>query len=271
MDAMGIAGQLPPELDFPLRVLQNYEGLIAFARPDSGTEGGSSLGGQLVYAAELDAGGSAFIVAANIAGAATLAATADLAAQRQAVRDGVADFLVNSLDEALRILKNEVRKRGTVAVCVGLATEAVEREMRERGVVPDVIRSSAQGMSSPVSSAQQVEPAPARQGLSTVAWSVASAPALWLPRIDALILDCLAADAWVERRWLRLAPRFVGRMANRARTLRCESAVAKCAVRAIESGALRGQIGAPVEMEVLRDGLVERFGFSPAAPSADRA
>ena len=56
------------------------------------------------------------------------------AAQKQAIRDGVADFLVNSLDEALRILKNQLRKRETVAVCVGLAPADVEREMKERGV-----------------------------------------------------------------------------------------------------------------------------------------
>ena len=83
------------------------------------------------------------VVAANIAGAATLVATADRAAQRQAIRDGVADFLVNSLDEALRILKNQLRKRETVAVCVGLAPEAVEREMKERGVAPDLLRADA--------------------------------------------------------------------------------------------------------------------------------
>ena len=64
--------------------------------------------------------GRALVVAANIAGAATLAATADRAAQKQALRDGVADFLVTSLDEALRILKNQLRKRETVAVCVAL-------------------------------------------------------------------------------------------------------------------------------------------------------
>ena len=62
--------------------------------------------------------GRALLLAGNIAGAASLAVTADAAAQKQSIRDGVADFLVNSLDEALRILKNEVRKREPVAVCV---------------------------------------------------------------------------------------------------------------------------------------------------------
>ncbi len=46
---------------------------------------------------------------------------------------------MTSLDEALRILKNEIRKRETVAVCVAAAPETVEREMLERGVLPDLL------------------------------------------------------------------------------------------------------------------------------------
>lgn len=49
--------------------------------------------------------------AANIAGAASLSATTDAIAQRNSIRDRVVDFLVTSLDEARRILKNEIRKR----------------------------------------------------------------------------------------------------------------------------------------------------------------
>src|SRR5208337_4073242 len=97
----------------------------------SGSNAEPNLGGKLLYAGELDAQGRALLVAANIAGAASLAAVAEPVAQRQAIRDGVVDFLVNSLDEALRILKNEIRKRETVAVCVTLAPETVEREMLE--------------------------------------------------------------------------------------------------------------------------------------------
>ena len=78
-----------------------------------------TLGGKLLYIGELDPAGRALAVAGNIAGVASLCASADPAIQKQAVRDGVVDFLVTSLDEALRILKNEIRKREPVAVCVG--------------------------------------------------------------------------------------------------------------------------------------------------------
>ena len=141
---MALAAPSPEALDFGARVAKAYAKLIAcgIADPESG------LGGRLFYAGELDEEGRALIVAANIAGAATLAASADRAAQKQAIRDGVADFLVNSLDEALRILKNQLRKRETVAVSVTMKPAAMEREMNERGVAPDLVRRDA-GPASP--------------------------------------------------------------------------------------------------------------------------
>ena len=102
--------------EFVVRVERAYLALLATDLADAGI----GLGGSLLYAGELDRDSRALIVAANIAGAASLAATADRTAQKQALRDGVADFPVNSLDEALRILKNQLRKREPVAVCVGL-------------------------------------------------------------------------------------------------------------------------------------------------------
>src|SRR5580692_3986364 len=81
----------------------------------------AGLGGKLVWTAGLDERGCALMRAANIAGAASLGCTADPAALRHANREGVADFLVTSLDEALRILKNEIRKQQTVSVGISAA------------------------------------------------------------------------------------------------------------------------------------------------------
>jgi hypothetical protein len=195
-------------LDFTLEVERLYAGLMRFAAAAE-----PSLGGRLLYAGELDAPARALLVAANIAGAASVAATAVPGAQKQAVRDGVADFLVNSLDEALRILKNEIRKRETVAVCIAVAPEAVEGEMQERGVVPDIVR--------PIKHEAMAE------GDVLLAWSVAAAPAQWLPKLDAIALDCLektgGSSIGAARRWLRLAPRYVGRLGQGVRVLRCEA------------------------------------------------
>src|SRR5579864_9118351 len=122
------------EAAFALRVLSFYNRLT----PAEGSDE-PDLGGRLLYAGELDEDGRALIVAANIAGAASLCATANEHQQKQAVRDGIVDFLVTSLDEALRILKNEIRKHAPVAVCIAAAPAEIEGLMAERGVQPDLL------------------------------------------------------------------------------------------------------------------------------------
>ncbi len=214
---------MAPDISFIAEVDCFYAGLMLRAQADT------DLGGKLVYAGELDAECRALVVAANIAGAASLVATADAAAQKLAIRDGVADFLVNSLDEALRILKNEIRKRQPVAVCVALAPDAVEREMLERGVLLDLLRgnSAVPTLAAFCShGARNLVLADAEQDQTVLTWSVAVSPALWLPRLDAIALDCLSPDAWAARRWLRLAPRYLGRLAQGVRLLSCDKETA---------------------------------------------
>jgi len=220
-------------LDFTLEVERQYAGLMRTAAPAAEP----SLGGRLLYAGELDAPARALLVAANIAGAASLVATADPGARKQAVRDGVADFLVNSLDEALRILKNEVRKRETVAVCIAAPPEAVEREMQERGVVPDI--------------RQPIELAAKAEGTVLLAWSVTAAPAQWLPKLDVVALDCLekigSSKIGAARRWLRLAPRYLGRLGQGVRVLRCEADVANEFKSRVREAVDHGEISVAVD------------------------
>ncbi|HSZ16032.1 MAG TPA: hypothetical protein VK764_02955 [Terracidiphilus sp.] len=208
----------PTALDFSLQTYRSYASLMQHAPARSGADGRAqpSLGGQLFWAGELDATGRALVVAGNIAGAATLTATGDSDTQRQAVRDGIVDFLVTSLDEALRILKNEIRKHATVAVCVGAALDGVEGEMVERGVRPDLVRKDGIGAADEDERRERaggLEVEPLRMK-ALVAWSVEASPALWLPRLDALALDCLEADDAVAQRWLRGAGRYLGKLSR---------------------------------------------------------
>ncbi len=197
------------------------------------------------------------LVAANIAGAASLAATADTAAQKQAIHDGVADFLVTSLDEALRILKNEIRKRETVSVCIAADPHAVEAEMIERGVLPDLL---APGTTFAQGRHRLDPPMPSRDSVS-LSWSVAASPARWLPKIDAMAIDCLGSEATIAalsaRRWLRLAPRYLGRLANNLRLLRCSRPLADAIRMRIESAVLAGEIDVPVRVAL--DGAEVQF------------
>jgi hypothetical protein len=248
---------------FALQVEQLYAGLILAGRSnpagrsgfaseagDRRTDSEQGLGGTLLYTGELDEEARALMVAANIAGAASLAVSADASAAKQAVRDGVADFLVTSLDEALRILKNEIRKRQTVAVCVALTPKTREadfvREMAERGVVPDLVR--------------PVEVAALQKDEALLAWRVATAPALWLPKLDLIALECLEGEAGSTRagstraafgrRWLRLAPRYMGRLGQGLRLLRCDEVSAAKFIERVREEADGGKIVAQVEIQL---------------------
>ena len=225
-----------------------------------------SLGGKLLYTGELDAEGRALIVAANIAGAASLAATAEPAAQKQAIRDGVADFLVTSLDEALRILKNEIRKRETVAVCVAAAPDAVEREMLERGVLPDLLRPGAavpEYAAFLSQGAQQIQLSSPEKNQTLLAWSVAASPAQWLPKLDAIAFNCLAPEDATARRWLRLAPRYLGRLAQNQRLLRCNKDTAQKFLEQLRNHVEQGEIKVPVEIRLTTPAQTEQHKFSP--------
>ena len=258
-------------LEFVLQVERIYASLIAAADLDSGREPG--LGGRLLYAGELDAEGRALLVAGNIAGAASLAATADAAAQKQAIRDGVTDFLVNSLDEALRILKNEIRKRTPVAVCLALAPEIVTREMLERGVLPDLLRPGAAAAPKSASflglGAREIALAAPGESQPMLTWRVAAAPARWLPKLDAIALNCFSLEsspaASSARRWLRLAPRYLGRLAQGVRVLRCEPEAAKEFTARAQLAVDRGEIGVEVLVNVSENGETRMFRLSPSA------
>jgi Urocanase Rossmann-like domain len=258
-------------LDFAVKVERLYSTMIEDGKPSEPAEPDlhpdaqkePSLGGKLLYAAELVPHGRALLVAANIAGAASLAATADPAAGKQAMRDGVADFLVNSLDEALRILKNEIRKREAAAVCVAMAPEAVEREMMERGVVPDLLADLLHRA--------QLPQAPPGQVLVT--WTVTSAPAQWLPRLDALAIDCLRKSATgqpsIAARWLRLAPRYLGRLAQNFRLLHCQPEIAQEFVSRTKSAVDRGEIAVEVQITINGNQSILRQSPHPPTDSAN--
>jgi urocanate hydratase len=249
-------------VDFVARAAQAYAKLITspHADPESG------LGGSLFYAGEMDDEGRALVVAANIAGAATLVASADLATQKQAIREAVADFLVTSLDEALRILKNQLRKRETVSVCVAIDPAAMEREMDERGVRPDQLRRE-------VPSATIHEALIHRRGgnheadltsiPALVAWRVDSTRHKDLAVLDAIALECLDADDWAARRWLRLAPRYLGRLAQDLRLLSTHREFIARFSEQLSERVDRGEIAFPYEIFSYVQGLDYSHQFDP--------
>jgi urocanate hydratase len=241
-----------PSYSFLRETYLLYLSIIPSKGAVSNSEEESGLGGKLLYAGELDQEGRALMIAGNIAGAASLSGSADLTAQKQAVRDGVADFLVNTLEEALRILKNEIRKRNAVAVCVAATPTTIESEMLERGVKPDLHRDSLV--------VPEMEPIENRQ---LVSWCVGSAPARWLPKVDAIAMACIAPEAEFDRRWLRLSPRYLGRMAQGIRILSGDAEFADQFAERVRKSVRSGEIGAEVWIQVVGDRLSNEHRILP--------
>ena len=262
---MALTDPSPAVLDFGARVAEAYAKLLVCGNADRE----SGLGGKLFYAGELDGEGRALVVAANIAGAATLAASADRAAQKQAIRDGIADFLVTSLDEALRILKNQLRKRETVAVSVAMEPAAMEREMNERGVAPDLFRGEvavAALHEALLLEQGKIDEADLNGAPGLVVWRADSARHQDLALLDRIALTCLDANEWAARRWLRLAPRYLGRLAQGMRLLRTEHEFVARFSEQLKVRVECGEITFPYEIRAYIRGAEEKICFEPEKP-----
>src|ERR1700693_1200140 len=100
------------------------------------------LAGKLVVTGGMGGMGGAQPLAATMNGAAFLAIDVDPERIKRRVKTGYCDVMVTNLDEALRILKNAVRKREAVSVgLVGNCADVIP-ELARRGVVPDVLTDS---------------------------------------------------------------------------------------------------------------------------------
>ena len=175
----------------------------------------TDLGGQLLYAAELDSAASSIIRGANIAGVASLAASSNSLALRQAQREGVIDFLVNTLDEALRILKNEIRKRQPVAVAVSLAPQTITQEMLDRGVLPDLLPPESSpdfGDFAPfLAKCKCKAPAQSFPSIRTAASTSGTIPTAYTNRpadFEAILEAHLSPADQPAHRWLHMSPRY---------------------------------------------------------------
>src|SRR5947209_15781897 len=100
---------------------------------------GGSLEGKLIVSGGMGGMGGAQPLAATMAGAAFLGIDVDAERIKKRLKTGYCDFMVNTLDEALRILKNAVRTKEAVSVGLVCNCADVLPELAERGVVPDIL------------------------------------------------------------------------------------------------------------------------------------
>ena len=94
--------------------------------------------GQLVFACGTGVIATGLPAAVSIVGGTSLVLDPDMVAVKSVFRQGGVDFVVNTLDEALRVLKNEIRKHRPLSVALEGPVQPAIDEMRERGVLPDL-------------------------------------------------------------------------------------------------------------------------------------
>ena len=100
---------------------------------------GGDLSGKLIVSGGMGGMSGAQPLAATMTGACFLGIEVDPERIKKRLKSGYCDFMVNSLDEALRILKNSLRKKEAVSVgLVGNCADVIP-ELAERGVVPDIL------------------------------------------------------------------------------------------------------------------------------------
>ena len=100
---------------------------------------GGSLAGRLVVSAGMGGMGGAQALAVTLNGGAFLGIDANSARIKRREKAGFCEVMVNNLDEALRILKNAVRRREPASVgLIGNAAEVLP-ELAQRGVLPDLL------------------------------------------------------------------------------------------------------------------------------------
>lgn len=224
------------------RIYAFYEGLYASGR---------QLGGSLLLYEGLDEAGRIAALAGNIAGVATLGIDSNSAALKQAVNDGVCDFLVNNLDEALRILKNEIRKKQPVSVCLSQEFGAAVGEIVERGLQPDFLAVEQPSAAVDVLRTRGAMAVLPHEGQGVgVAYTASTSPTLWLPKIDAIAASVLDSADDKRQRWLRFASRYLGRLTGGTHFLRMTNSEATAFRVAIEGKIADGTIACAVRIVI---------------------
>jgi hypothetical protein len=237
------------------RVRAYYAPLCAAAAAQFGT---GSLAGRLLLIDGLANEGDALLIAASIAGGASLTLETRPDAVRHCVRNGIVDFAVTTLDEALRILKNEVRKQQPIAVLLEREPTSVLEEMVERGAQPDLLRWTAPepALRAHIDTlknrgarllppALETAPDPARE----VCWRAGEGGSSALRQLDLLVSQILPQEDAERQNWIARAPRYLPRALRLERCVAMTERECVAFIAAVEERAQQGTLAARVAID----------------------
>ncbi len=92
-----------------------------------------------------------------------------------------------------------------------------------------------------------------------VTWAVDTAAHLWMPKIDAMAATILPNEQDERRRWLRFAPRYLGRDFRNRRYVRFTPDEASRFREAVSIAVQSGSIGVPVKLRMAGQDLVDEL------------
>lgn len=208
----------------------------------------ATLAGRLVLSVGFRARGAELALATAIAQGGFLGLEPDAASLKHAVRTGACDFMVNTLDEALRVLKNEIRKGTPLSAGLLGDPQPILEAMVERGVQPDWIA----GPGDDAAIRQLVSRGATL--LATAPQSVAAGDSLTrlhaanpadMRRLDAMVARLVAGDP-VRRDWMQHAPAYFSRQLPPVRVVQLWPP---------EIGSLREQLLALVQETSIQPGV----------------
>jgi urocanate hydratase len=204
--------------DLQYRTMRDYKGLVDHR---------ADWGGKLVLLCGPGCALDGLPAAVSIAGGTTLAIDSDAAAMKSAMRAGYLDFVVNTLDEALRTLRNEVRQKRALSVGLIGDVNIALTEMVERGVQPDlwiafpshaardpaVLTAFENFLQREISSKSR--PEDAAPSTTNAVWRYgnpyrfAASNVSELRAIDEALFAVLPSEDLVRHRWIELVPKYL--------------------------------------------------------------
>jgi urocanate hydratase len=238
---------------------------------------GGQVAGRFFLGPPLSEGSAPFAMAAGIASAASLTIEPSPDAAREAVRNGTVDFAVNTLDEALRILKNEIRKQQAVSVLLQSDITQALAEAAERGAQPDLIAwpQPDDPRIAPflergavlLSSVREGEAEDAREGWIEVSWRMPDASPQALRRVDAMAAEVLPADDLERRHWIARAPRYLPRNLRTERSLPMSPDERERFRSVLERAVAASEIPGGVQLQIGAQTAIQTGGMeTPPAP-----
>ena len=262
MDDVPATPVVPPSMPPVARVGAYYAALCAAAGAQFGAR---SLAGRLLLIDGLAHEGDALLIAASIAGAASLTLETRTEAVRHCVRNGIVDFAVITLDEALRILKNEIRKQQPIAVLLEREPAGVLAEMVERGAQPEMLRWAAAdpALKAYIDTLKErgARPLPQPQETASdheVRWRAGEGGSAALRQLDLLVSQILPKEDSERQNWIQRAPRYLPRAMRLERSVSMTEKERAEFIAAAEERAEQGTLAAPVEIDAGRE--VRRIG-----------